>query len=118
MTDSYYAKIHVWSFGLAWAVVWSISLLIVGLAAMITGWGQGFVDTMNTIYIGYSSTLVGSFIGAIWAFIDAFVGFVVIASLYNFFLRCCSKKVCTTTPSRSTPRTRKAKDVEKPEEIE
>jgi len=37
--------------------------------------------------VGYSATIVGILIGAVWGFIDAFIGGVVLAWLYNKLLK-------------------------------
>src|SRR5262245_43082011 len=97
-----YSRIHPWSFGLALGVVWGLSLLIAGLVAMATGWGQGFIDTMGTVYLGFQATVVGSIIGAAWAFIDLFIFGVIIASIYNLFLRICCKSICRHTAEKIT----------------
>ena len=86
MNNNGYAKIHVWSFGLALGILWGGSLLISGLIAMTTGIAEGFVDSLGTMYLGYQSTIVGSLIGGAWGFFDMFLGGVLIAFLYNFFL--------------------------------
>jgi len=40
---------------------------------------------ISSLYIGYAATLLGSIIGAIWAFVDGFIGGVIVAWLYNAF---------------------------------
>lgn len=94
MQHTCYTRFHPLSFGLALGVVTGISMLLTGLFAMSTGWGAGFVETMRTIYLGYESTVRGSLIGGMWGFLDMLIMGIIIAALYNIFLRCCSRKLC------------------------
>lgn len=79
-------KLHAWSFGLSLGILWGLCIFLMGLFAMGGGWGTSFVETMSEIYLGYTATFMGSIIGALWGFVDMFIGGVLIALLYNFFL--------------------------------
>jgi len=83
-TQSKSLKLDVKAAGLALGTVWGAGVLIAGLLAM-TGFGAEFVAAIGQYYIGYAATLIGSIIGGVWGFIDAFIGGVVIAWLYNKF---------------------------------
>jgi len=56
-----------------------------GLMAMYFKWGTEFVAPMSSLYIGYKATWPGSIIGFFWGFVDAGIGGVLIAWLYNKF---------------------------------
>jgi len=84
-------KLHVLSVGIALGVMWGLGILALGLISWLTGWGDKMVELMASMYIGYDDTLGGSFIGAIWGFVDAFIGGVVFAWLYNLCLAGCCK---------------------------
>lgn len=99
MTKRCYARLHVWGFGFALGIVWAIAMLLTGLVAMTTGWGEGFVETARTMYIGYQASVVGSFIGAAWGFVDMFICGVILAAIYNLFLRCCGKDAAGCEPN-------------------
>lgn len=102
MMQSCYAKLHIWSFGLALGILWGLSTFFTGLIAMGSGMGAGFVEVMHTIYIGYAATPMGSVIGGAWGFVDMFFAGVIIAALYNLSLRaCCKGKSCDTTQDSS-----------------
>jgi hypothetical protein len=75
-------KLSVKGLSLTMALLWGVGTLIVGIGA-IYGWGQGWVDTMGSIYIGYAATWPGAFIGLAWAFVDGLIGGAVLAWLYN-----------------------------------
>ena len=77
------AKLDVKALGLTLGIVWGAALLIMGIVGMFFSYGSGFVKTLGSIYVGYQATILGSLIGAIWGFIDAGIGGVLIAWLYN-----------------------------------
>lgn len=77
------AKLDVKAFGLACGIVWAAGIFILGLINMFSDWGVGWMMIMSTAYIGYKSTFLGSIIGALWGFVDAGIGGVVLAWLYN-----------------------------------
>jgi len=83
---------HVCAFGLALGIVWGLGVLLLGLAAWQFAWGVAFLDLLASVYVGYAATLTGSLIGFGWGFLDAFIGGVVFAFLYNLFATyCCGK---------------------------
>ena len=78
--------------GLALGVMWGVSVFLMGLIAYQFMYGATFVSTMGTLYVGYEATIIGSIIGGLIGFVDAFIGGAVIAWLYNVFSACCHKK--------------------------
>lgn len=78
--------------GLSLGVVWGLSLLVMGLIACYYSYGQPFVMAVSTLYLGYEPTVMGSVIGGLIGFVDAFIGGVIIAWFYNLFSCCCCKK--------------------------
>lgn len=82
-------KLHVLNFGLALGVTWAIGIFLLGLMALLFNWGTELVNDIGSMYIGYKATFLGSIIGAIWGFVDAFIFGVLIAFFYNLFNRCC-----------------------------
>lgn len=82
--------------GLAFGVLWGISILILGLVATYYAYGHDFVATMGNLYPGYTPSVKGSILGALIAFIDAFLMGFIIAWLYNKFsdcrCTCCTKE--------------------------
>jgi len=78
-------KLSVLSLGLAIGILCAIYMFFIGAVAWLFNWGTGLVELISSLYIGFSATLAGSIIGAVWAFIDGFIAGVVIAALYNKF---------------------------------
>lgn len=79
------------AFGLSLGVVWGASVVIMGLLAHYFAYGTAFVTAVGVVYAGYEPSIMGSLIGGLFGFIDALVGGVIIAWLYNVFSGCCSK---------------------------
>jgi hypothetical protein len=88
------AELCPFSFGLACGILWAICAFTMGMVVMMTAkeYGTAFVSSVGTLYIGYKATFLGSIIGAIWAFFDAFILGLVLIWLYNALKRCCCKK--------------------------
>ncbi|MGA2090873.1 MAG: bacteriophage holin [Endomicrobiales bacterium] len=76
-------KLDVKALGLAMGIMWGISMFLLGLLTMENGLGSGIEQVLATMYIGYKPTVMGSIIGGIWGFIDAGVGGMLLAWLYN-----------------------------------
>lgn len=68
--------------GVAIGVLWALYVGGLGITAMFN-WGTALVTPLASLYIGYSASIAGAVIGAIWAFFDGFVAGAVIAWIYN-----------------------------------
>ena len=79
------------SFGLAGGILWALSLFVLTLVAMSTGYAMEVVDMLSPLYVGYEASTPGLFIGAFWAFLDAFIGLYIFAWLYNVIAKKCKK---------------------------
>ena len=63
-------KIKVLPFAIAWGVSFGVYALFLGWVS-VSGWGEGIVYGLSSLYIGYEPGFLGGIIGGIWAF---FVG--------------------------------------------
>ena len=79
-------KLDGLSLGLAFGIIWGVGAFLLGLGAWLLNWGTPVVELISSVYIGYSASLVGSLLGLVWGFADAFIGGVLIAWLYNLIL--------------------------------
>ncbi len=79
------AKLDVKAMGLAFGIVWSFSVIMLGLLAAYANWGTPWVDLIGSLYIGYKPTLAGSLIGGGWALVDGGIAGLLIAFVYNKF---------------------------------
>ncbi len=77
--------LNILSLGLTLGVVLAIYVFFLGIVAWLLGWGTQLVELTSLLYIGYAPTFWGSIIGAVWGFIDGFIGGAIIAWLYNKF---------------------------------
>jgi len=79
-------KIDIRSLGLALGTSWAVGVLLIGSMGRF-GWGTPLADLLASVYIGFGSTLPGLIVGALWGFVDGFLGGIIIAWLYNYFLQ-------------------------------
>ncbi|MBN1870681.1 MAG: bacteriophage holin [Candidatus Omnitrophica bacterium] len=73
--------------GLAFGILWSAGVMMMGLVSIVSPWARPFVNVLSVMYVGYSSSVSGIFIGILWGFVDAFIGGWVFAWLYNKFVK-------------------------------
>lgn len=85
--------LRVCGLGFAFGFTWALGALIMGWLAWLTGWGAAWVNLLGSVYIGYQANWWGPIVGAVWAFVDAFITGAVIAFVYNSCASCC-KKTC------------------------
>lgn len=69
--------------GIAGGIVWGLCMFLCTILAIYTGYTTLFLEAMKSIYIGYSLTWPGAFIGLVYGFIDAFIGLFLLAWIYN-----------------------------------
>lgn len=82
-------KLNVKAMALAVGLAWGIlGMFFLGLANMIwSGYGQGFLDLMASVYPGYDATggIGQLMIGMLYGLVDGAIGGAVFAWLYNLF---------------------------------
>ena len=76
-------KLDVQRFGIAFGITWALGSLLLGLSATLFGYGAGIVEQVSSVYVGYGATIGGALIGAVWGFVDAYIGGVIFAWIYN-----------------------------------
>ena len=81
------AKLDAKALGLSIGILWGASLILMGLCAPICPWAQHFVNVLAPFYVGYKAGLVGSLIGGVWGFVDGGIGGLLVAWLYNKFVK-------------------------------
>jgi hypothetical protein len=80
---SNYAKLHPVSFGISWGLVWGLSVFSLAFIPGLFNYGSGMATALESIYPGFNTDIVGALIGFVLAFIDAGVGALIIAFIYN-----------------------------------
>ena len=75
--------ISVRSCGLTLGIFGAVSVFILAWWLILIGNAEGPTTLFERVYIGYSFTPLGSFIGAAWGFVDWGIAGVIFAWLYN-----------------------------------
>ena len=70
-------------FGTAAGIIWGLCIFICTILAIYTGYSEAFLNVMKSVYVGYKICWGGAFLGLLYGFIDGFVGFGLIAWIYN-----------------------------------
>ena len=71
------------NFGLAGGIMFAACMLVMTLLALYTGYGVAMLQVFESIYPGYSISLIGSVVGAAYGFFDCFIGLWIFAWIYN-----------------------------------
>jgi hypothetical protein len=77
-------KLNTRAFALAGGILWGVTCFVLAILAMY-GYGIPMINLFESLYIGFASSWKGAFIGAIWGFVDMFIGAYIFAWLYNKF---------------------------------
>jgi hypothetical protein len=86
-----YLRLKPCAFGAAIGLVWAVGLLTLAWAGMCCdGWGGSMVTMIGSVYVGYKVSWLGGVIGALWGFLDLFIGGIILAWLYNRFVAACA----------------------------
>jgi len=83
-------KLSVKGLALASGILWGVAMLGMGLANLIwSSYGQQFLQTMGSVYIGYHATrsIAEVVVGALYGFVDGLIAGAVFAWLYNQFVK-------------------------------
>ena len=81
--------------GLAGGIVHGVWMFALTLLAVGTGYAHQALSSVQDAYPGYVITFGGSVLALVYGFVEAFIGFYLIAWLYNMFCGSCSS--CRTT---------------------
>ncbi len=76
-------KLDTLKFGLAGGIISALFVFVLALGSAFAGWGTGLLDSLSSMYIGYKAGFMGGVIGGIWAFVEGFVTFYLIAWVYD-----------------------------------
>lgn len=64
-------------------IIWGAGLFLTTIVSVYSGYAKPFLDGIASIYPGYSISLTGSIIGAIYGFLDFFIGTYVFVWVYK-----------------------------------
>lgn len=80
-------KLDVKAFALASGISSGISSLIVALYAVLTGRGLQFMEMLTPFHPGYTPTILGAVISAIWMLVYGLIVGALFAYIYNSFAK-------------------------------
>lgn len=72
--------------GLAFGIVYALVFFLMGLMGALFGWGGEMFRLVGGFYRGFTPTVAGALIGAVWGFVVGFVFFALAARVYNVLL--------------------------------
>jgi len=73
--------------GIAIGVTWGLGLFLLGVIASFSEYGEAFVFTIGSVYVGYDDTFLGAIAGGIWGLIDGFIAGYIVGWIYNRVLK-------------------------------
>ena len=78
-------KLSIKALGLACGILWGLAIFLLTYWFLLRGFEGETLARLRNVYLGYSVTWYGGFIGLVWGFIDGFIGGALLAWLYNRF---------------------------------
>lgn len=75
-------KLSVKGFALTGGIIWGVSMFLLTLISLWRGHG-GHVGLLNTVYLGYTVSYIGSVVGLAYGFVDGLITGAIFAWLYN-----------------------------------
>ena len=79
-------KLNIKAFALTCELIWGLGLFCLAWWLIILENGNPAPCLLNRMYPGYTMTPIGSVIGLIWGFIDAGIGGLFFAWIYNLMV--------------------------------
>ena len=78
-------KLDTNKFALTGGIVWGLSLFITTIVSVYIypGYALAFLNGIGSIYPGYTVSLTGSIIGAVYGFFDVFIGTYIVVWIYK-----------------------------------
>ena len=77
-------KLNSWALATALGILTSISILVISIIAIKSSdYLHNVVQFLSSVYIGYDLSPIGIVLGMLWGFVDAAIGGLIFAWLYN-----------------------------------
>ena len=80
-------KLNIAAFALALGICWGGAVLGLTWWLIFLDADAGAMSLLQTAYIGYTLSPLGSIVGLAWGFIDGAIGGAILAWLYNLFVK-------------------------------
>ena len=76
-------RLNAVKLGLAGGILWGLTLFIITWISMYTGYAMFWLTQWMDVYPGFDFSIVGTFIGLVYGFVDGFIGLFLIGWIYN-----------------------------------
>jgi hypothetical protein len=76
-------KLNVRAFALTCGIIWGLSLFLLTWWIILLEGATGEPTFLGRVYLGFTVSPAGSFIGFVWAFVDGLIGGAIFSWLYN-----------------------------------
>ena len=89
-------RLNIRALGLSCGIAWGLAIFLLTYWFLVRGLEGETLARLGNLYLGYSVTWYGGFVGLIWGFVDGFIGGALVAWLYNVFS--CQKAAVAEVP--------------------
>ncbi len=80
-------KINIKALALSIGIVWGLAVFLLTVWFLIMGYSGDLLAKLGSVYLGYSVSWLGAFIGLIYGFVDGLIGGALLGFLYNKFAK-------------------------------
>ncbi len=80
-------KIDIKALALSIGIIWGLAIFLLTVWFLIMGYDGNLLAKLGSVYLGYSVSWFGAFIGLIYGFIDGLIGGALLGFLYNKFAK-------------------------------
>lgn len=80
-------KLDSKALALAGGIVWGAAIFVATWWLIIIGSSGKTMNLLGRFYLGYKVAWWGSFVGLVWGFVDGFIAGLLIAWIYNMFVK-------------------------------
>ena len=80
-------KINTKALALSMGIVWGLVVFLLTIWFLVMGYNGVLLAKLGSVYLGYSVSWIGAFVGLIYGFIDGLIGGALLGYLYNKFAK-------------------------------
>ncbi len=80
-------KINTKALALSIGIVWGLAIFLLTIWFLIMGYNGNLLANLGSVYLGYSVSWIGAFVGLIYGFVDGLIGGALLGFLYNKFAK-------------------------------
>jgi hypothetical protein len=80
-------RLNVKAFALTAGILSGGAVCLVTLWLLTFGYQGEMIRVLDHVYLGYTYSVAGAFVGLLWGFVDGLIGGALFAWLYNRFVK-------------------------------